>query len=657
MSTVLGPTGRWLYRQLPGVVALALVIGVFSVARLPQDAPEQKAALAASFGFEPRSIALPGGLPQQEIRKVNQRYTDIDAWISSVGAGISMNDIDGDGLANDLCVTDPRTDTISVTPTPDARANRYAPFTVSYGSLPMNAAMAPMGCTPADLNQDGRMDLLLTFWGRTPIIALGGVGAGPLTPRSFTATELVPGVGDTVYTGPQWNTNAVAVSDFDGDGRTDLYVGNYFPDGPVLDPNANGGVEMNDSLSNASNGGEDHVFCLSGVAPGGVPQFMEAKGAIPDDLSRGWVLGSSATDLDGDQLPELYLAQDHGVDGLLHNVSTPGHIAFRQVSKAIDPLTPKSKTLGHDSFKGMAVDFADLDGNGLFDMFVSNITTSWGIEESNLQWMNTATDRSQLRAELSQGNAPYVDRSTQDGTAWSGWAWDVKIADFTNSGDLSIAQATGFVKGETNRWPQLQELATSNDLTVRHPEWWPHVRQGDDIAGNQRLKFYVEKPDGTYVDLAPELGLDVPVPTRGIATGDSDGDGRVDMAVARQWDQPVFYHNTAPAPGSYLTLNLEHADTPGSPVVGAEATVCLADGRTLVQQVDGGSGHTGKRSNEIHLGLGHEVTGPVQVHLRWRDHQGRVHDQDVALAPGRHTIALGATATEAPGRAATEDKR
>ncbi len=647
-------TLRWLRTQLPGIVAVVLMVAMYLVSFRPTVSEAEMSDVASEYGFAAKSIAMPSGYEQQEIRKVNQEYKHIDGWISSVGAGIAMNDLDGDGLDNDLCITDPRIDKVVVTPTPGEGSDRYGPFALDPAPLPTHHAMAPMGCAPGDFNEDGRMDLLVYYWGRTPIVFLAQPqDEAALTAATYRPTELLPHDGTGSYEGPLWNTNAVAIADFDGDGHADIFIGNYFPDGPVLDHTVYGGVEMNHSLSNAANGGEGHFFRWDAPPSDadGPAEYEWVQDVLPTDISKGWVLGAGATDVDGDALPELYLANDHGPDAMLHNRSRPGEIVLEPVYGPKSPLLPKSKRVGADSFKGMGVDFGDIDRDGLYDMFVSNITTSFGIQESSYQFMAKAEDEQDLRDQLNDGVAPWSDESTDYNTAWGGWCWDVKLDDFNNDGKLEIAQANGFVKGEHNRWPQLQELATANDLVLEHPQWWPNVGENDDVAGSQRLNFFA--PDGDrFVNVSRQLGLDVPVPTRGIATGDADGDGRLDFAVARQWDQPVFYENTAEADGAFLSLDLTHepADpaaplVQGSPVVGAQVEVTTPDGRTLISRVDGGSGHSGKRTTDVHIGLG-DVSDTVDVRLTWRDRDGTVREQELELSPGRHALRLGVQVKE-----------
>lgn len=660
------PSAGLARRALPGVFAILLAGTLFLVARMPEAPADEKAALAAGHRFTELPIALPPGLPERTVREVNPAYRDIRSWISSVGAAVAANDIGGTGVANDLCLVDTRSDAVVVTPAPTA-ADRYPPFVLDPAPLPMGPAIAPMGCVPGDFNLDSRMDLLVYYWGRTPVLFLHRADATSLRLASFRPTELVPQAPspDGTYHGPLWNTNAVAVADFDGDGHPDISVHNYFPDSAVLDPTAPANTRMNHSLSKAKNAGGAHVLRWVSASGGTEPEarYQEARGAIDPDAASGWTLGVGSADLDGDLLPELYLANDFGNDHLLHNVSTPGRIKFREVAGRRGAFTPKSMVLGRDSFKGMSMDFGDIDADGSFDMFVSNITVSWGLQESNFLWLNNTSTTAEAAAKLDRGTAPFDERSADHDIAWTGWGWDAKMADFDNSGHLSVVQTNGFIKGDTNRWSWLQELAASNDLLLENPAMWPKQEPGDDIAGSDRLAFWVRKPDGKFVNVNSALGLDVPTPTRGIAVADTDGDGAQDFAVARQWGPPAFYRNEMPRKDAFLGLRLfrpvEGQDgagaragdrVVGSPAYGAVVRITRADGHVQVAQLDGGSGHSGKRSFDVFFGLGAAGDRPVRVELSWRDLTGAPHRQTLDLNSGWHDLMLTTRAEEVPAR-------
>jgi hypothetical protein len=349
------------------------------------------------------------------------------------------------------------------------------------------------------------------------------------------------------------------------------------------------------------------------------------------------------------------VANDFGHDRLFANVSTPGHIRFVEAVGWRSPFVPKSKVLGDGSFKGMGVDFTDLDSNGKLDMVVSNITTSFGLEESNFTWINTSENQAQMHRDLLHGVADFTDESWPMGLAQSGWSWDVKAGDFANNGTQDVVQTTGFVKGKVNRWPQLQELATMNDNFLSNPLYWPNVEPGDDIAGHQCLAFFARGPGGRYVNISQNLGLCVHTPTRGIAMADTRDNGALDFAVARQWGPPAFYQNDSPHLGKYLDLRL-YLPVPGpraplqavgTPAVNALVTIRTSSGRTMIAQVDDGSGHSGKNDFGLHFGLG-KAAGPVSATVMWRDLNGHIHRETIKLAPGFHLLMLGSTLHEVP---------
>lgn len=639
---------RWLRRVLTPLLAVLTLTGFAWGAQLDRASLGGTEAVQSRFAFDRQPIASVPVAGMQDVRGVHPDYQHIEAWISAVGAAAALTDLRDAGRDADVCLVDPRTDTVTVSTAPGTPED-YAAFVLDAAPLPYDrATTAPMGCLPGDFNEDGRRDLLTYYWGRTPVLFLRT--AEEPGPAAFTPVEVAPG-------GERWATETVTSADVDGDGHQDLIIGNYFPDDTRLldthagpDPN----MQMHDSMSNALNGGRDRILLFTGGSGGDDPTvaFRDVSDALPRDVAAGWTLGLGTQDLNGDLLPEIYFAHDFGPDRLLFNRSTPGNVAFDVLSGRSDPSTPKSKVLGHDSFKGMGVDFGDIDGDGRTDMFVSNLTSEFGLMENHFAWLNTGrTD------EMAEGVAPFEDSADPLGLARTGWAWDAKFGDFDNDGVPELMQTTGFVDGEVNMWPQLQEMALANDELAHDVRSWPRFADGADISGDQPNAFFVRAPDGRWVDAAADVGVADREPGRGVSTGDVDGDGRLDLAIANQWAESHLLHNRCRSCGGSLTLDLRlppaGADQPagqvvpaaqvqpGSPAYGATVVLTLPDGRTLTQQVDGGNGHASARSPRLHFGLGDIGDRPVTADVAWRGRDGQVHNRSFELRAGQFAVTLG----------------
>ena len=679
------------------ILGVAVLFSLGAAAGLPGETVSD-AEVKARFSFDSTTLDNRFGLTARQTRDVHPDLQRIGPWISSVGAAAAIGDVDGNLKPDDTCYVDTRINQVVVAA---LLTDRYESFRLP---LPAGTAdprtIAPMGCLIADLNEDGLADLLTYYWGRPPVAFLR-IDHGPTTASERPGADSYVAV--PVASEQRWFTNTALLADVDGDGHADLVVGNYFcDDGRILDANTTAPVcphpVMQDSMSRAYNGGTNRVLLWKSAAGGSQPTvlYVAAPAPFAPEVANAWTLAIGAQDLNGDSLPDLYFANDFGPDRMLMNCSRAqesfgrtraelgcfpldGPVSFRMIEGRRTLTKPRSKVIGRDSFKGMGVDFADVNGDGLPDIYVSNITEKWALQESQFLFVS---DGRKIDTDLVQrGVAPFSDESEAYGVSRSGWAWDAKLADFDNDGKVEALQAVGFVRGRDadaglvwrkSCWAMLQELATSNDSMLKHAAAWFRMEQdtsglGCDLSGNSRRNpFFVMRPSGRFVDVSQQLDHlmhGAPAPTRGLAIADADQDGRLDYIEARQYAAPEFHHNTSHTAGENAFIGISPrfvVGDPGArphlmsaaeasdvrirsrPALGAHVSIRLSDGRVFSAEVDGGNGHSGKRSPDIHIGLGRVPAGTTaDLRITWRSGSAGVKEARFeSVHVGQQVVAL-----------------
>jgi ASPIC and UnbV/FG-GAP-like repeat len=402
-------------------------------------------------------------------------------------------------------------------------------------------AMQGNGCVAADLDLDGRTDLVVT--GVAETVLLWNEGDGTFAEGGEAAGVEAPG----------WYAGA-AVGDVDGDGWPDLFLAGYTNLGSPIEgatqgfPVAYTGVRDLLFLSEGREGDERATFREVGTQVGlEVANFDPGLGAVFND-----------PDADGDL--DLFVANDTRPDRLYDNVPWPGGaeadpsgLGFR-----FEELAARAGVA--DPNAGMGVAANDYDADGRADLFVSNA-------------------RGQVHGVYRGERPDTVDPSFEDVRA------DLGV-------DLSDSTGWGASWGDLDLDRDLDLVLANGAIPVT-----------DLAADAQPIRLYENLADQGGgapfgdVDGSASLGGLGGLNARGSAVADYDNDGDLDVAVGTIGGPLVLLDNRGAA-GNWLEVALDGFHP------GAVVTVALEGGEQLARQVQAGSSFLSSEDPRLHFGLG-----------------------------------------------------
>ena len=452
-------------------------------------------------GVRLRNVAQQVGL---NFRQDSFRYgmsSDVGAMM---GGGLCWLDFNNDGW-QDLYVVNSYSDNDIATwdahgglPRSALFENVHGKFVdVSRGSH-ADLAVKGDGCVAADLNGDGRTDLLVTTTDGVKLLWNNGDG---------TFTE---GARSAGMTAAGWYTGA-AVADVNGDGRPDVFVAGYTDlNDPV--PGSTAGFPTNDA------GVRDLLYLNEGTGPNGRSRFREvgvAAGLESADFSHG--LGAVFTDYNGDGRPDLYVANDEDPNQLYENVPWPGGVKTDPAGLGFRFEERAAAEGVADRFAGMGVASADYNGDGRNDLFVTNSR-----REPSAAYVRRAAAGSPAFASTRSAFVPAL------GTSFAGWG--DSMVDLANSGKLDLVLAAGAIPVTS-----LSQDAEPVRVLAGLPGTKGPERFGSAVAA---------------------LGHGLSLNGRGLAAADVDNDGRMDIAINSIGGRLVLLRSTGTV-GHWLDVKLD----------------------------------------------------------------------------------------------------
>lgn len=481
------------------------------------------------------------------------------------------------------------------------------------------------GVTMADVNGDGWLDIYVCYSGNT---AGEGFGKPVLVNNPKRDNQLFINNGCKPGGLPTFTEKAKAYGlDAPGTFSTQAYFFDYDRDGDLDMFLVNHANTFYSSLFNTTKlRSLRHPFFGNKLYRNENNRFFdvsEQAGIHGSGLNYG--LSAGISDVNNDGWPDIYVTNDYDEQDFLYLNSQNG--SFKEVAH---------QSFGHQSKYSMGSDIADINNDGLQDIFVVDMLP----EDNHRQKLLKGPDQYdkytlaadsgyhhqnmrntlQVNAGFSEDSIPqFRELGQMAGVSNTDWSWAPLFADFDNDGFKDVLVTNGYLHDYTNQdFLKYAQDKVSQSMTTAgsvNKNWLALIHQ---MPSTKLANYILKNRDGLHFEnKTTDWGLTQKAISNGAAYADFDNDGDLDIVVNNLNDEIAVYQNKqGDAKNKFIKIKLA-GNAPNTAGIGAKVQL-TAGNKKIFQEAYYARGYESSVEPVLTLGVG-TIDTITEIKIEWTD--------------------------------------